>query len=105
MALDQDYRKWPIDRLNFEHQKRRAEISNLEAELSRLYAEQRGFSEFYDDGIQDAQARSGSHLHDYLERGYSDAGIWEDIGRVQNRLNESRKELREIEQALESKWK
>jgi hypothetical protein len=103
MTLDPNYKDLSIDRLDSKHQKRRAELSNLEMELSRLQAELRGFSEFYDQGIQDAQAREGSHLHDYLERGYSDAGIWEEIDRVQNRISALRNEMQGIEQALESK--
>jgi hypothetical protein len=103
MALDPNYKGWSVDRFDSEHQKRRAELFNLEMEPSRPQAERRGFSEFYDQGIQDAQAREGSHLHDYLERGYCDAGIWENIGRVQKRTSALRNEMEGIKQALESK--
>jgi uncharacterized protein (DUF2164 family) len=69
MALDPNYKDWSIEIVDSEHQTRRAELSHLEMELFPLEVEERGFSEFYDQGIKDAQAGEGSHLQGYLERG------------------------------------
>lgn len=93
----------PLDRLKYEHEKRRSQISDLRSEMSELYAENEKWREQYEEDKADAEARGG--LRSFFEQGDSNAGIWDAIGKVDKKIDRIQEEMAAIDKELQEKWK
>jgi len=97
-------RNLPVDRLKFEYQKRENELSRLQRKMAGLERENEEWKEWY-EGELERLADSPSSRRGFIEEGHSNAGIWEDIGRVDKEMQRVQAEMEAIDNVLSFKWK
>jgi uncharacterized protein (DUF342 family) len=89
MALDPNYKDWPLERLCFEYEKRQREIPNIQMEIQRLAQ--------LEDSIAEA-----------CLSGHGDPAMGAEVNRqgfdLQMKVSRIRSEMSDIEQSMESKW-
>jgi hypothetical protein len=89
--------------LRYAVEKRRFEITRLEAENRALQEESRAWGEQWEEEKREAEMRGRGALHDFLERGDSNAGIWEAIGKNDKKIKALDEEIQAIEGVMNNK--
>ena|ERR1700720_208365 len=111
MAFDTSYRTWPLERLRFEFEKRQDQVSNLHTRISQI---QRDHNQLADDRARVyasmetwEQAEQFQIYHSHATDGYDYRlnKMREEMQALQNQITSLEKEMKDIENAMNSKWK